>query len=75
LPSLFYPFRIPTVLHLSFVTMYELHPVLLAKSSIAKQNLSHRANVICNGSPSRILRVLLISLGITTLPRSSHYVK
>ena len=45
------PFCIPTVPHLSFVTMCELHPIRLAKDSIAKQNLSHRANVICNGSP------------------------
>ncbi|MDQ5983474.1 MAG: hypothetical protein RUMPE_00493 [Eubacteriales bacterium SKADARSKE-1] len=29
------------------------------------------SNVINNGSPSRILKVLLISFGITTLPRSS----
>ena len=74
LPSLFYPFCIPTVPLLSFVTMYELHPILLAKSSMAKQNRSHRANVICNGSPSRIRRVLLISLGMTTRPRSSDCV-
>lgn len=35
------------------------------------QNLSKGVNVISNGSPSLILIVLLISLGITTLPRSS----
>ena len=38
---------------------------------MAKQNLSHRANVICDGSPSRILMVRRISLGMTTRPRSS----
>ena len=38
---------------------------------IAQQNLSLGVNVICEGSPSRILRVLRISLGITILPKSS----
>ena len=38
------------------VTMYYSHPFRLAKSSIAAQNRSHRANVICDGSPSRIRR-------------------
>ena len=46
-------------------------PHLFDRSSIAKQNLSHRANVICDGSPSRIRMVRRISLGITTRPRSS----
>ena len=54
-----------------FVTMYYFHPFRLAKSSIAAQNLSHGANVICNGSPSRIRIVRRISLGMTTRPRSS----
>lgn len=58
-----------------FVTMYYFHPCLLAKSPIAKQNLSHCANVICDGSPSRILSVLRISLGMTTRPSSSYCVK
>ena len=35
------------------------------------QNLSIGVNVVSKGSPSRILRVLLISLGITIRPRSS----
>ena len=35
------------------------------------QNLSIGVNVVCDGSPSRILRVLRISLGITILPKSS----
>ena len=51
--------------------MYYFHPFRLAKSLTAKQNLSHRANVICDGSPSRIRRVRRISLGMTTRPRSS----
>ena len=46
-------------------------PHLFDRSSIAKQNLSHRANVICDGSPSRIRMVRRISLGMTTRPRSS----
>ena len=54
-----------------FVVMYYYHPRLLAKSNIEKQNTSHRVNDVCNGSPSRIRRVLLISLGMTILPRSS----
>ena len=54
-----------------FVTMYYFHPFRFARSSIAKQNLSHRVNDVCNGSPSRIRIVRRISLGITTLPRSS----
>lgn len=46
-------------------------PNLFDRSNIAKQNLSHRANVICDGSPSRIRMVRRISLGMTTRPRSS----
>ena len=46
-------------------------PHLFDRSNMAKQNLSHRANVICDGSPSRIRMVRRISLGMTTLPRSS----
>ena len=38
---------------------------------IAQQNLSIGVNVVSKGSPSRIFRVLLISLGITILPKSS----
>ena len=34
-------------------------------------NLSIGVNVVYEGSPSRILKVLLISLGITTHPKSS----
>ena len=68
---MFYPSRIPTVISFIFVIMYYFHPFRLDKSSIAKQNLSHRANVICSGSPSRIRSVRRISLGMTTRPRSS----
>lgn len=66
-----YPSRIPTVTTLAFVIMYYFHPFRFAKSSIAKQNLSHCVNAVCSGSPSRIRRVRRISLGITTRPRSS----
>ena len=69
--SMIHPSRIPTVTISVFVVMYYFHPFRLAKSSIAKQNLSHRVNAVCNGSPSRIRMVLRISLGITTRPRSS----
>ena len=40
-------------------------------AAVANTNLSNRANVICNGSPSRMRRVRRISLGMTTRPRSS----
>ena len=53
------------------VTMYYSHPSRLAKSLIAKQNRSNCVNVISDGSPSRIRRVLRISFGMTILPRSS----
>ena len=66
-----YPFRIRTVSALFVVTMYNYHPRLLAKSNIEKQNFSHRVNDVSNGSPSRMRRVLLISFGMTILPRSS----
>ena len=38
---------------------------------IAQQNLSNGVNVVYEGSPSRMRRVRLISLGITIRPRSS----
>ena len=65
--------RMPTVA--VSVVMYYYHPRLLAKSNIEKQYFSHRVNDVSNGSPSRIRRVLLISFGMTILPRSSLYVK
>ena len=37
----------------------------------AQQNRSIGVNVVSRGSPSLILRVLLISLGMTILPKSS----
>ena len=67
----FYPSQIPTVPPLISVTMYNYHPRRLAKSNIEKQYFSHRVNDVCNGSPSRIRRVLRISFGMTILPRSS----
>ena len=66
-----YPSRIPTVVASVSVIMYYFHPFRFAKSSIAKQNVSHCVNAVCNGSPSRIRRVLRISFGMTILPRSS----
>ena len=66
-----YPSQIPMVPPLTSVTMYNYHPRRLAKSNIEKQNLSHCVNDVCNGSPSRMRRVLLISFGMTILPRSS----
>ena len=57
------------VLILRHYVQSSLH--LFDRSSMAKQNLSHRANVICDGSPSRIRMVRRISLGMTTRPRSS----
>ena len=50
----FPPSRIPTVAPSSSVTMYNPAPHLLDRSSMAKQNLSYRANVICDGAPPRI---------------------
>ena len=47
------------------------HPCRFARSSIPKQSFSHGANVINDGSPSRIRIVRRISFGITTRPRSS----
>ena len=38
---------------------------------LAQQNLSNGVNVVSEGAPSLIFKVLLISLGITILPRSS----
>ena len=38
---------------------------------MAKLKICHGVNVVCDGSPSRMRRVLLISLGITIRPRSS----
>lgn len=66
-----FPFRIPTVSPLLVAPMYPYHPRRLAKSNIEKQYFSRRVNDVCNGSPSRMRRVLLISFGMTILPRSS----
>ena len=45
--------------------------ILCDKLCIAQQNRSIGVNVVYEGSPSLILRVLLISFGITIRPRSS----
>ena len=45
--------------------------ILSAMLCIAQQNLSIGVNVVSKGSPSLIFRVLLISFGITILPKSS----
>ena len=47
------------------------HPRLSPKAIIATSPRSLAPHVISNGSPSRILSVRRISLGITTLPNSS----
>ena len=56
---------------------YNLFSILL-KISVNNTSLSRQtsvfakcANIICNGSPSLILKVRLISFGITIRPRSS----
>lgn len=46
-------------------------PNLPANIIIPRQNLSHPVNAVSDGSPSRMRRVRRISLGMTTLPRSS----
>ena len=60
-----------TVEHRFFVDMYYSNPILLAKSNMEKANFCQVSNVVCDGSPSRMRRVRRISLGMTTLPRSS----
>ena len=53
--------------------MYYYRPCLLAKSPIAKQNLSHRVNVICNGSVSDTASVaeeLLLNTRLTEESKS-----
>lgn len=65
-------FRICNVLKCFFIFWRpHYHPRRFAKSNILKQNFSLDVNDICDGSPSRILRVRRISFGITTRPRSS----
>ena len=46
-------------------------PTRFSNRNMASQKRSVGVNVICDGSPSRMRIVLLISLGITTRPRSS----
>ena len=70
--SIFFPSQIHTVPPLLVVTMYNYHPRLLAKSNIEKQYFSHCVSDVCaTGRPPRIRRVLLISFGMTILPKSS----
>lgn len=69
--SLHSPLPNPHALALILRHYVQSSPHLFDRSSMAKQNLSHRANVICDGSPSRMRMVRRISLGMTTLPRSS----
>ena len=53
-------------------SMYRFFPIIRCpKFIIPRRNKSKDVNVVCKGSPSRILKVLLISLGMTILPRSS----
>ena len=54
-------------------SQYEFHLALHLSTTLctAQQKLSIGVNVVCKGSPSRMRRVLLISLGITILPKSS----
>ena len=49
----------------------QFSPILLDKSIRAYKNRATGVNVVSVGSPSRILIVRRISLGMTTLPRSS----
>ena len=65
----FCSYTIPKV----YMWQSEIHPVtnLCHKLCIAKQNRSIGVNVASKGSPSRMRRVLLISLGMTILPKSS----
>ena len=54
--------------------MYYYRPCLLAKSPIAKQNLSHRVNVICDGSVSDTASVaeeLLLNTRLTEESKSN----
>ena len=66
-----HPSRIFMVKAPFFVYMYSQMPLRLAKSNMEKQYFCQFSNVVCEGSPSRILIVLRNSFGITTLPRSS----
>lgn len=47
------------------------HPSRFSSFPIAHKYRSFTVNVFSSGSPSRILRVLLISFGMTILPKSS----
>ena len=53
----------------------DISSISIVQSAKQRPDKVFRANVINNGSPSRIRMVRRISLGMTTRPRSSHYVK
>lgn len=65
------PLQTCTVESFTLVNMYYFHPWHLDKFSIPIMKESFTVSIISNGSPSRILMVLLISFGMTTRPRSS----
>ena len=67
--------RIRRVGVVKFGEMYYFRASLLWRLIMEMANNCQVSNVVCDGSPSRIRRVRRISLGITTRPRSSHYVK
>ena len=69
-----HPFHKAPQLPLRGTVMYHFQPILPVSSLIAQQNRSAAVNDVCSGSPSRIRRVLLISFGMTTRPRSSDCV-
>ena len=58
-----------SLFYVQLSSCFKLHR--FSSSSIAAQQESNRVHVVNNGSPSRIRMVRRISLGITTLPRSS----
>ena len=51
--------------------MFSYEKVLFSRLPIAQANLSFTVNDVNSGSPSRMRRVLLISFGMTILPKSS----
>lgn len=53
----------------------DISSISIVQSAKQRPDKVFRANVINNGSPSRIRMVRRISLGMTTRPRSSLYVK
>ena len=64
----------PCSTHFASNKVFCQHPSRVPRRFMYSCACSVCVNVISSGSPSRILRVLLISLGITTRPRSSDCV-